>query len=99
MVIQQIVLQHIAPVTATCIVTIALLLMGLLLYLSKLLATRLAPTAQGIKPSPQRQQEQLRQQLLHQVKQEVAAQLATQPELLSRFNIYGTANCEWGKKR
>ena len=81
MVIQQIVLQHIAPVTATCIVTIALLLMGLLLYLSKLLATRLAPTAQGIKPSPQRQQEQLRRQLLHQVKQEVAAQLATQPEL------------------
>ena len=72
-------LQHFAPVTTVCIGAIALLLVGLLIYLSKLLATRLAPIVQDIKPLSPPQKKQLRQQLLHQVKREIAL-AATQLE-------------------
>jgi NACHT domain len=67
-------LNSIAPVTALCIGAIALLLMGLLLYLSKLLATRLAITLQDIQPPPHLVP--LRQQLLNEVKREVAQSVA-----------------------
>jgi hypothetical protein len=79
-VLQQPVSQHFAPVNAVCIGAIALLLIGLLLYLSRLLATRLAPTVQDTKPLSHSKKKQLRQQLLHQVKKEVA-QSVTQPGL------------------
>jgi hypothetical protein len=62
----------IAPVTALCIGAIALLLIGLLLYLSKLLATRLAITLQDTQPPPNLVL--LRQQFLNEVKREAAAQ-------------------------
>jgi NACHT domain len=64
-------LTSIAPVTALGIGAIALLLMGLLLYLSRLLATRLAITLQDIPPPPH--PDQLRQQFLNEVRREVSS--------------------------
>lgn len=74
--LQQIGLQNIAPVTATCIGAIALLLIGLLLFLSKLLAARLAHIVQDIQPLSPPQQVRLRQQLLHAVHREIRQSMA-----------------------
>ncbi|MBW4517941.1 MAG: hypothetical protein KME11_22295 [Timaviella obliquedivisa GSE-PSE-MK23-08B] len=87
-IILQPVFQHIAPATAACMGAIALLLVGLLPYLSRLLANRLAPKIQGIKPLSPSQKKQLRQQLLHQVKREVA-QSTTQPGLSASLHLLG----------
>jgi len=80
------VLQHFAPVTAVCIGAIALLLVSLLIYLSKLLATRLAPLVQDIRPLSPPQKKQLRQQFLHQVKREIAL-AATQLKSISPYPV------------
>ncbi|NJR38459.1 MAG: hypothetical protein HC781_05960 [Leptolyngbyaceae cyanobacterium CSU_1_4] len=80
------ILQHFVPVTAACMGAIALLLMGLWLYLSRLLATRLTPIFYDIKPLSPLQKKQLRQQLLDQVKREVA-QVTAQPERLALTHL------------
>lgn len=91
------VLQHFAPATVACIGAIGLLLVGLLLYLSKLLATRLAPIVQDIKPLSPHQKKQLHRQLRHQVEREVA-QSAAQPELSAPIQYPWNGELRVGKK-
>jgi hypothetical protein len=82
-------LQHLAPVTRVCIGAIALLLGGLLFYLSRLLATRFTPRVQDIRPLSLPQNQKLRQQLLHQVKREIA-QAATSLESARLHSVQDT---------
>ena len=89
-------LQHLVPVTTVCMGAIALLLVGLLLYLSRLLATRLVPMVQDIHPLSPPQNQKLRQQLLHQVKKEIA-QAATLVESAPIHSVQDSEllwNCE-----
>jgi energy-coupling factor transporter ATP-binding protein EcfA2 len=87
----------IAPVTALGIGAIALLLMGLLLYLSRLLATRLAITLQDIPPPPR--PEQLRQQLINEVKREISFPTPPDREALpERYRLPWNSELRVGKK-
>jgi hypothetical protein len=95
----------IAPVTALGIGAIALLLMGLLLYLSRLLATRLAITLQDIPPPPH--PAQLRQQLLNEVRREVSSLVPPDREALperyrealpERYRLQWNSELRVGKK-